>query len=155
MLLSQIIKPQAVRSIAQMDSKKRLLQEISEIITIYNSDSSPSTAYEALMQRETLGATGVGNGVAIPHARLAGIEKVVGAFFKLDKPMDFSSVDRKPVDLIFALFAPENAGVEHLKALALVSRTLRDDSMCSKLRANSNSTTMYAMLTEKMEYKAA
>ena len=124
-------------------------------ITIYNSDSSPSTAYEALMQRETLGATGVGNGVAIPHARLAGIEKVVGAFFKLDKPMDFSSVDRKPVDLIFALFAPENAGVEHLKALALVSRTLRDDSMCSKLRANSNSTTMYAILTEKMEYKAA
>ena len=109
MLLSQIIKPQAVRSIAQMDSKKRLLQEISEIITIYNSDSSPSTAYEALMQRETLGATGVGNGVAIPHARLAGIEKVVGAFFKLDKPMDFSSVDRKPVDLIFALFAPEKS----------------------------------------------
>ena len=107
------------------------------------------------MQREALGATGVGNGVAIPHARLAGIEKVVGAFFKLDKPMDFSSVDRKPVDLIFALFAPENAGVEHLKALALVSRTLRDDSMCSKLRANSNSTTMYAILTEKMEYKAA
>ena len=124
-------------------------------ITIYNSDSTPSTAYEALMQRETLGATGVGNGVAIPHARLAGLEKVVGAFFKLDKPMDFSSVDRKPVDLIFALFAPENAGVEHLKALALVSRTLRDDSMCSKLRANSNSTTMYAILTEKMEYKAA
>ena len=70
-----------------------------EIITIYNSDSSPSTAYEALMQRETLGATGVGNGVAIPHARLAGIEKVVGAFFKLDKPMDGAAAPATPADL--------------------------------------------------------
>ena len=155
MLLSQIIKPQAVRSISQIDSKKRLLQEISEIISIYNPESLPSTAYEALMSREALGATGVGNGVAIPHARIKGLNKVVGAFFKLDKPMDFSSVDRKPVDLIFALFAPEGAGVEHLKALALVSRTLRDDSVRSKLRANSNANTMYTILTEKMESEAA
>lgn len=155
MLLSQIIKPQAVRSIAQIDSKKRLLQEISEIISIYNPASIPSAAYDALMNREALGATGVGNGVAIPHARIKGLDKVVGAFFKLDKPMDFSSVDRKPVDLIFALFAPEGAGVEHLKALALVSRTLRDDSVRSKLRANSNANTMYAILTETMESEAA
>ena len=155
MLLSQIIKPQAVRSIAQIDSKKRLLQEISEIISIYNPESLPSVAYDALMNREALGATGVGNGVAIPHARIKGLDKVVGAFFKLDKPMDFSSVDRKPVDLIFALFAPEGAGVEHLKALALVSRTLRDDSVRSKLRANSNANTMYAILTETMESEAA
>ena len=112
-------------------------------------------AYDALMNREALGATGVGNGVAIPHARIHGLDKVVGAFFKLDKPMDFSSVDRKPVDLIFALFAPEGAGVEHLKALALVSRTLRDDSVRSKLRANSNANTMYAILTETMESEAA
>ena len=155
MLLSQIIKPQAVRSIAQIDSKKRLLQEISEIISIYNQATIPSAAYDALMNREALGATGVGNGVAIPHARIKGLDKVVGAFFKLDKPMDFSSVDRKPVDLIFALFAPEGAGVEHLKALALVSRTLRDDSVRSKLRANSNANTMYAILTETMESEAA
>ena len=155
MLLSQIIKPQAVRSIAQIDSKKRLLQEISEIISIYNPESLPSVAYDALMNRAALGATGVGNGVAIPHARIKGLDKVVGAFFKLDKPMDFSSVDRKPVDLIFALFAPEGAGVEHLKALALVSRTLRDDSVRSKLRANSNANTMYAILTETMESEAA
>ena len=128
---------------------------ISEIISIYNPASIPSAAYDALMNREALGATGVGNGVAIPHARIKGLDKVVGAFFKLDKPMDFSSVDRKPVDLIFALFAPEGAGVEHLKALALVSRTLRDDSVRSKLRANSNANTMYAILTETMESEAA
>ena len=155
MLLSQILVPQAVRLISQADSKKRLLQEISEVITVYNKKFIPTLVFDALMSRETLGATGVGNGVALPHARIKGLDKVAGAFFKLEKPMDFSSVDRQPVDLIFALFAPEGAGVEHLKALALVSRTLRDASICSKLRANSNATTMYTILTEKMATKAA
>jgi PTS system nitrogen regulatory IIA component len=155
MLLSQILMPQAVRLISQVDSKKRLLQEISEVITVYNEKFIPALAFDALMSREILGATGVGNGVALPHARIKGLDKVAGAFFKLEKPMDFSSVDRQPVDLIFALFAPEGAGVEHLKALALVSRTLRDASICSKLRANSNATTMYTILTEKMATKAA
>ena len=155
MLLSQILMPQAVRLISQVDSKKRLLQEISEVITVYNEKFIPALAFDALMSREILGATGVGNGVALPHARIKGLDKVAGAFFKLEKPMDFSSVDRQPVDLIFALFAPEGAGVEHLKALALVSRTLRDASICSKLRANSNATTMYTILNEKMATKAA
>ena len=155
MLLSQILVPQAVRLISQVDSKKRLLQEISEVITVYNEKFIPALAFDALMSREILGATGVGNGVALPHARIKGLDKVAGAFFKLEKPMDFSSVDRQPVDLIFALFAPEGAGVEHLKALAVVSRTLRDASICSKLRANSNATTMYTILTEKMATKAA
>ena len=155
MLLSQILVPQAVRLISQVDSKKRLLQEISEVITVYNEKFIPALAFDALMSREILGATGVGNGVALPHARIKGLDKVAGAFFKLEKPMDFSSVDRQPVDLIFALFAPEGAGVEHLKALALVSRTLRDASICSKLRANSNATTMYTILTEKMATKVA
>ena len=155
MLLSQNLVPQAVRLISQVDSKKRLLQEISEVITVYDKKFIPTLVFDALMSRETLGATGVGNGVALPHARIKGLDKVAGAFFKLEKPMDFSSVDRQPVDLIFALFAPEGAGVEHLKALALVSRTLRDASICSKLRANSNATTMYTILTEKMATKAA
>ena len=155
MLLSQNLVPQAVRLISQVDSKKRLLQEISEVITVYDKKFIPTLVFDALMSRETLGATGVGNGVALPPARIKGLDKVAGAFFKLEKPMDFSSVDRQPVDLIFALFAPEGAGVEHLKALALVSRTLRDASICSKLRANSNATTMYTILTEKMATKAA
>ena len=106
MLLSQILMPQAVRLISQVDSKKRLLQEISEVITVYNKKFIPTLVFDALMSRETLGATGVGNGVALPHARIKGLDKVAGAFFKLEKPMDFSSVDRQPVDLIFALFAP-------------------------------------------------
>ena len=82
MLLSKILKPQAVRLIVQVDSKKRLLQEISEIITIYNPDFTPGLVFDALMSRESLGATGVGNGVALPHARLKGLDSVAGAFFK-------------------------------------------------------------------------
>jgi PTS system nitrogen regulatory IIA component len=107
------------------------------------------------MERETLGPTGVGNGVALPHARLPGVESVVGAFILLEKPIDFNSIDRQPVDLAFALFAPEDAGVEHLKALALVSRTLRDAAVCAKLRANPDAATIYAILTEAQSVQAA
>ena len=82
--------------------------------------------------------------MALPHARIAGIDRVVGVFLRVEKPLDFSSVDRQPVDLVFALFAPLDSGVEHLKALALVSRTLRDQSLCGKLRANSDPATLHA-----------
>jgi PTS system nitrogen regulatory IIA component len=97
----------------------------------------------------------VGHGVALPHARLEGLEKVVGAFVLLDKPIDFDAVDRQPVDIAFALFAPEDAGVEHLKALALVSRTLRDPAICSKLRSNPNPATLYTILTSGESEQAA
>ena len=93
--------------------------------------------------------------MALPHARLEGIEKVAGLFVLLEKPVDFGSVDRQPVDIAFALFAPETAGVEHLKALALVSRTLRDTGICAKLRANPNEETLYTILTEAEGVKAA
>jgi PTS system nitrogen regulatory IIA component len=93
--------------------------------------------------------------VALPHARVDGIERVVGAFVLLDKPIDFSSVDRQPVDLAFALFAPQDAGVEHLKALALVSRTLRDPATCTKLRANPDAGTLFTILTENKAVQAA
>jgi PTS system nitrogen regulatory IIA component len=85
--------------------------------------------------------------VALPHARLPNLESVKGVFLRLDKPVDFDSVDRQPVDLVFGLFAPEEAGVDHLKALALVSRTMRDASICTKLRANSDSSTLHTILT--------
>ena len=98
---------------------------------------------------------GVGNGVALPHARLDGLEHVVGALVLLEKPVDFSAVDRQPVDLVFALFAPRDAGVEHLKALALVSRTLRDPSVCAKLRANTDPMTLYTIVTEAQAAQAA
>ena len=100
-------------------------------------------------------STGVGHGVALPHARLDGISDVMGAFILIEKPIDFDAVDRQPVDIAFALFAPEEAGVEHLKALALVSRTLRDPSICTKLRANPDASTLFAILNEAKPAQAA
>ncbi|MBD3665299.1 PTS sugar transporter subunit IIA [Sulfitobacter aestuariivivens] len=152
--LVRVLKPEAVKVLTSASSKKRLMQDIGDLVqNAYN--LSASDVVNALMTRESLGPTGVGRGVALPHARLDGLEEVVGAFVLLDKPIDFSSVDRQPVDLAFALFAPTDAGVEHLKALALVSRTLRNNSICNKLRANPVATTLYTILTEEQSTQAA
>lgn len=110
---------------------------------------------DALQERESLGPTGVGHGVALPHARLHGLDKVAGLFIRLEKPLDFDAVDRQPVDLIFALLAPKSSGVDHLKALALVSRTLRDNDLRNKLRANDNPTALHAVLAAAQGIKAA
>ena len=107
------------------------------------------------MEREALGPTGVGHGVALPHARLPDLEDVLGVFILLEKPIDFDAVDRQPVDLVFALFAPEKSVVEHLKALALVSRTLREPAVRTKLRANTDAQTLYTILTETQTVQAA
>jgi PTS system nitrogen regulatory IIA component len=154
MQLNEILSPEAIRAVGSPSSKKRLLQEIAEIAAGI-SGLRTTDVFDALQERESLGPTGVGHGVALPHARLCDVEKVTGVFVRLEKPLDFDSVDRQPVDLVFALFAPEDAGVEHLKALALVSRTLRDATTCAKLRANSDPATLYAILTEAQETKAA
>jgi PTS system nitrogen regulatory IIA component len=154
MQLSDILKPTGVKVIAFSSSKKRLFHDLGEIAEA-NYGLSEQTVIDALLERENLGPTGVGQGVALPHARLAGIEKICGIFLKLEKPMDFDAVDRQPVDLVFALFAPEAAGVDHLKALALVSRTLRDPSVCAKLRANHDAATLHAILTEAQTIQAA
>lgn len=147
MEMTAILKPEAVRVLASASSKKRLLNELGDIAnSVYGID--PSSAVEALLERENLGPTGVGHGVALPHARVEKLQEVVGVFVMLEKPIDFSSVDRQPVDLAFALFAPKEAGVEHLKALARVSRTLRDEGVCAKLRANGDPSTLYTILTE-------
>jgi PTS system nitrogen regulatory IIA component len=154
MQISNILKPEAVRVIGGVSSKKRLFQEIAEIGQLaYHLAAQPTV--EALLDRESLGPTGVGHGVALPHARLNGLSEVCGVFVTLEKPMDFASVDRQPVDIAFALFAPEDAGVEHLKALALVSRTLREQSFCTKLRANNDPATLYTILTENQPVQAA
>ncbi len=154
MELSSILMPGAVRTIGQVTSKKRLFQQLGEIVAAtYNLDAS--TAVEALQNRENLGPTGVGHGVALPHARIAGLDSVVGAFLRVEKPLDFDSVDRQPVDLVFTLFAPLDSGVEHLKALALVSRTMRDSTICTKLRANTDPATLHALLTDTQTTKAA
>lgn len=154
MQLSNILKPGAVKVVSSASSKKRLLQDLGDLAFSAYGISAPA-AVEALMERESLGPTGVGHGVALPHARMAGLESVVGAFLLLEKPVDFDSVDRQPVDIVFALFAPEDAGVEHLKALALVSRTLRETSLCTKLRANADPATLYTILTENPTVQAA
>lgn len=154
MELSTLLKPEAVKVLTSASSKKRLLQDIGDLVaSTYALDSSQ--VVEALMAREALGPTGVGHGVALPHARLYGLDSVLGAFVLLDKPINFDAVDRQPVDIAFALFAPEEAGVEHLKALALVSRTLRDTAICAKLRANRDASTIYAILSEAQTTQAA
>jgi len=154
MELSEILSPTTVKVAGKVTSKKRLFQDLGDIAAASFSQN-PDEIVDALLERENLGPTGVGHGVALPHARIAGLSTVVGAFLKLEKPLDFDSVDRQPVDLVFALFAPADAGVEHLKALALVSRTMRNDGVCAKLRANDDPATLHAILTEGPASQAA
>jgi PTS system nitrogen regulatory IIA component len=154
MELSKILTPQAVRVVSQMTSKKRLFQELGEIAAqAYKLNGS--VVIDGLQERESLGPTGVGHGIALPHARLEEISGIVGVFVRLEKPLDYDSVDRQPVDLIFGLFAPKDSGVEHLKALALVSRTMRDPGICAKLRANIDPAKLHAVLTEGRSSAAA
>ena len=151
---AKLLKPEAVKVLTAASSKKRLLHEIGDLVSgVYGLNTG--IVVEALLARENLGPTGVGNGVALPHAHIEGLEGVVGAFVLLDRPVDFDSVDRQPVDIAFALFAPLNAGVEHLKALALVSRTLREASIRAKLRSNPDPTTIFAILSETQNNQAA
>lgn len=152
--LSTLLKPDAVKVVSDVSSKKRLILSISEIgETLVNVPAA--RIFEALQEREGLGPTSVGNGIALPHARLAEVDHVVGAFVRLERPIDFGAADRQPVDLVFILLAPLDSGVDHLKALALVSRTLRDSALCVKLRANHDPATLHALLTESEATQAA
>lgn len=152
--LVSLLAPEAVRVLPGITSKKRLFQELGEMFAEL-SGVPAGEACNALQDRESLGPTGVGNGIALPHARMPGIGEVQGLFIRLEKPLDFDAVDRQPVDLVFSLFAPEDAGVDHLKALALVSRTMRNPGLCTKLRANDDPTALYAILTDKQGTRAA
>lgn len=152
--LSKLLIPSAVRVVGQLTSKKRLFQELGELASsAYGLNAA--TAIDGLQERESLGPTGVGHGIALPHARLEDLSKIVGVFIRLEKPLDYDSVDRQPVDLVFGLFAPKDSGVEHLKALALVSRTMRDAGVVAKLRANSDAGKLHAILTEARTIQAA
>lgn len=154
MELADLLTPGAIRVCSAVKSKKRLFQDLAETAASAH-QIDEAMAIDALQERESLGPTGVGHGVALPHARIEGIRNVRGVFIRLDRPMDYGSVDRAPVDLVFALFAPLDAGVEHLKALASVSRTLRDASICAKLRANEDTDKLFAILCEHPDSKAA
>jgi nitrogen PTS system EIIA component len=154
MILGDILRPEGVKVLNASSSKKRLFQELGELAASSYGLESPRVV-EALMERETLGPTGVGHGVALPHARLSSLPRVGGLFIRLERAMDFDAIDRQPVDLIFCLLAPTSAGVEHLKALALVARTLRDAPTCAKLRANGDPAVLYAILTATQASQAA
>lgn len=154
MELSKILRGDAVRSLSAISSKKRLFHELADLAgQAYG--LSVTDVCSALQERESLGPTGVGQGIALPHARLEELDRVHGLFIRLEKPVEFEAVDRQPVDLVFCLLAPEGAGVEHLKALAMVSRTMRDSGLCSKLRANADPITLHTLLTESPSVRAA
>lgn len=154
MELTKLLAPEAVRVLGHLTSKKRLFQDLGEVAAAaYGMNGAAAT--DGLQERESLGPTGVGHGIALPHARLHELKQIQGVFIRLEKPLDYDSVDRQPVDLIFALFAPKDSGVDHLKALALVSRTMRDPQVVAKLRANSDPAKLHAILTESRASQAA
>jgi PTS system nitrogen regulatory IIA component len=154
MILSKLLIPAAVRVQSHLTSKKRLFQEVGEIAAQAYGLPSASVV-DGLQERETLGPTGVGHGIALPHARLEEVDRIVGIFLRMERPLDYDSVDRQPVDLVFALLAPKDSGVDHLKALALVSRTMRDAAVVAKLRANADPAKLHAVLTEAKAPQAA
>lgn len=154
MNLGDILHQKAVKTISACTSKKRLFHDLGELAEgAYALDAAKTI--EALIEREGLGPTGVGHGIALPHARLEGVTSISGIFIRLEKPLNFDAIDRQPVDLVFALLAPQTQGVDHLKALALVSRTMRDTDVCAKLRANSDAATLHTILTELQVKQAA
>ena len=153
-MLSDLIKPEAVIPLINATSKKHLLQELASNISIVY-DIKQSDVFSALQEREILGATGMGYGVAIPHAKLKSITDVRGLFLKLEKPIDFESIDHQHVDLVFALIAPQDSTTNHLKALAKVSRLLRRTDICTKLRSTTNRAAIFSILTNNDEIQAA
>ena len=135
-------------------SKKQALQELAAYVANICGQHERAI-FDVLMERERLGTTGVGNGIAIPHGKLPTLEALFGVFARLEKPVDYQAIDERPVDLIFLLLAPELAGADHRKALARVSRLLRDTSVCDKLRGTDSAEALYAILTKSMEPRAA
>lgn len=147
MSLSDILKPEGVIANLRARGKKQALQEISTAASrLCGFDAQ--IILEKLLERERLGTTGVGQGIAIPHAKFAGVDRVTGLFIRLEQPIDFESIDDRPVDLIFLLIAPEDGGAEHLRTLARVSRLLRNQELCAKLRGSNERAALYALLTE-------
>ena len=154
MELAKILNTKSIITNLNVDSKKNLFQEISlQCSTLFGLDQKE--VFPALSEREALGPTGMGDGMAIPHARVSKVESVEGLFIRLEKPILFEAIDGIPVDLIFVLLAPLGTSGDHLKALARVSRLLRNESTRHKLRSNNDSSVIYSMLTEENEEKAA
>ena len=152
--LSELLAPGNIFPALKATSKKQVFRELSErAARVCNIEERK--IFDVLLERERLGTTGIGNGIAIPHGRLEALDRLQGFFAHTENPVDFDAVDGAPVNLIFLLLAPEGAGADHLKALALVSRLLRDHAMCEKLRGARTAESLYALLTESATPHAA
>ncbi|HYD31752.1 MAG TPA: PTS IIA-like nitrogen regulatory protein PtsN [Azospirillaceae bacterium] len=149
-----LITPHSILPNLRAGSKKQALQELARKAADITGQHERAI-FDVLIERERLGTTGVGHGIAIPHGKLPALERVHGLFARMERPIDFDAIDEQPVDLIFLLLAPESAGADHLKALARVSRLLRDQSMCEKLRGCDNADAIYALLTQTEASHAA
>jgi PTS system nitrogen regulatory IIA component len=154
MEISDLITVKSVEANLRVTSKKQALQELSKRAAEITGQHERAI-FDVLMERERLGTTGVGHGITIPHGKLASLDRLYGLFARLETPVDFQSIDEQPVDLVFLLLAPETAGADHLKALARVSRLLRDASVCEKLRGSDNREALYVLLTQASASEAA
>lgn len=154
MNLSELVHPDAVFASFKASSAKQVLQELGRrAADVYGLNCREVT--EGLMARERLGSTAMGSGVAIPHARVSGTNRIVGMLMRLEKPVDLEAPDGQGVDLIMALLAPTEAGADHLRALARVSRLLRDHEMREKLRAAEDPAALHALLMDVSASRAA
>ncbi len=154
MEIVDLLSTEGVVANLKVSSKKQTLQELAQRAAAVTG-AEERAIFDVLLERERLGTTGVGNGIAIPHGKLSEIERLYGLFARLEVPVEFEAIDEQPVDLIFLLLAPEEAGADHLKALARVSRLLRDKAMCEKLRGADESDALFALLTESTNTHAA
>ena len=148
MALADLLQQDAIIPALKVNSKKQLLQELaakaSKITGVPERE-----VFDVILQRERLGSTGVGHGIAIPHGKLASINTIVGVFARLENAVDFEALDDQPVDLVFLLLAPEGAGADHLKALSRIARVLRDPELVAKLRATESDTAIYTFLNQE------
>jgi nitrogen PTS system EIIA component len=145
MSLNDLVASNAIIPALKVNSKKQVLQEFAARAPVL-SGQNERAIFDILMQREKLGSTAVGNGIAIPHGKLPTLTRLFGLFARLDRPVDFEALDNQPVDLVFLLLAPEGAGADHLKALARIARLLRDPNIAHKLRASHDAESLYAVL---------
>ena len=147
MEIADLLSADSVLPKLRVSGKKEGLQELAKRAAALT-QLPERQIFDVILERERLGTTGVGGGIAIPHGRLPKLDRIYGLFARLEQPIDFESIDEQPVDLIFMLLAPETAGADHLKALARVSRMLRDRSVTEKLRGSDGRDALYALLTD-------
>jgi PTS system nitrogen regulatory IIA component len=152
--LSDLIEASAIMPALKANSKKQLLQLLAEKAATLTG-LPEREIFDTILQRERLGSTGVGNGIAIPHGKLPGIKRIMGVFARLETPVDFEALDDQPVDLVFLLLAQDGAGADHLKALSRIARVLRDPATIAKIRGTSDPVAIHALLSTTQGSQAA